>query len=435
MKRVLIITYYWPPAGGAGVQRWLKMSKFLPEFGWLPVVYTPEATESPVDDPSLLADVRQDVEVIKTPIWEPYNLYKWFVGKKKGERVNAGFLHEGKPPALAERISVWIRGNLLIPDPRCFWIRPSVRFLVRYLKDHPVDAIITTGPPHSMHMIGLGLKRKLGTPWVADFRDPWTKIDFYHRLKLTRIADRRHRRLENLVLTKADAVMTIGWSSADDFVALGAESPFVVTNGYDPADFDFEPSFNYGSFSLTHVGVMNDDRNPEILWKALEELTEVSEDLRKHLKIRLIGKVDYTVIESLKVFNLISYVERIPYMEHKEAIREMAASAVLLLSINNSPVARGILTGKLFEYLAVKRPVLCITPVQGDSERVLSETGAGTCVGYPGSIPVKQEVMRLFNLYLHKELELPQGKVTGHSRRDQAQKTASILDGITGGIG
>ena len=191
MNRVLIISYYWPPSGGAGVQRWLKFSKYLRDFGWEPVIYTPENPESPDVDKSLLKDIPPGIEVIKKQIWEPYDAYKRFIGQKKDEKIQAGFLSEKKRNPLFENISVWIRGNFFIPDARRFWIKPSIRFLIKYLAAHPVNAIVSTGPPHSMHLIALGLKKKLNIPWLADFRDPWTTIDFYHQLHLTRQADKK----------------------------------------------------------------------------------------------------------------------------------------------------------------------------------------------------------------------------------------------------
>ena len=210
MKRVLIITYYWPPSGGSGVQRWLKMSKYLPENGWQPVIYTPEEGEFPIIDTSLEKDVSPEAEVIRRPIVEPYTLYKRFLGVKETETVKAGFIKEnGEKAGWKEKLSLWIRGNCFIPDARCWWVKPSVRYLKSYLKEHPVDAIISTGPPHSMHLIAMKLKEALGIPWIADFRDPWTEIDYYNDLHLTRWADRKHHRLEREVLTKTDKVITV----------------------------------------------------------------------------------------------------------------------------------------------------------------------------------------------------------------------------------
>ena len=203
MKKVLIITYYWPPSGGSGVQRWLKMSKYLPEAGWRPVVYTAENAEYPVEDPSLEKDISPDAIVIKRPIVEPYSAYKKFLGIKKDKKIKAGCLSTEEKSSFKENIARWIRGNLFIPDARCWWVRPSVKYLLSYLTNNPVDAVISTGPPHSMHLIGLKLREKTGLPWIADFRDPWTEIDFYDELRLTRWADRKQRKMEREVLTKA----------------------------------------------------------------------------------------------------------------------------------------------------------------------------------------------------------------------------------------
>ncbi|HPD95904.1 MAG TPA: glycosyl transferase family 1, partial [Tenuifilaceae bacterium] len=172
-KRVLIITYYWPPSGGAPVQRWLKFAKYLERFGWQPVIYTPENPESFYDDESLMRDVPKDIEIVKSHIWEPYDIYRMLTGKK-GEKIAVGFTSADKKKGVSHNLLMWLRGNLLIPDPRIFWVNPSVRFLKKYLKENPVDVVVTTGPPHSLHLIGLKLKRKLKVKWLADFRDPWT---------------------------------------------------------------------------------------------------------------------------------------------------------------------------------------------------------------------------------------------------------------------
>ena len=217
MKKALVITYYWPPSGGAGVQRWLKFVKYLRSFGWEPVIYTPENPEFPETDHSLDKDVPGQLKVLKQPIWEPYDTYKKILGRRKDEKINAAFLSEKKKNSALENLSVWIRGNFFIPDARKFWIKPSIRFLLHYLQKDPVDVIISTGPPHSMHLIAMKVSGKLGLPWLADFRDPWTNIDFYKDLKLTSWADAIHRRLEKQVLGKADAVTVISPGMAADF--------------------------------------------------------------------------------------------------------------------------------------------------------------------------------------------------------------------------
>ena len=207
------------------------MQKYLSDFGWQPVVYTTENGEMPAIDPSLEKDIRPDTIVIKKPIWEPYSIYKRLTGRKRDERMGAGFLTEKKKSSKIENLAVWIRGNLFIPDARKYWIKPSVRYLQKYLRENPVDAIISTGPPHSMHLIALALKNKLNIPWIADFRDPWTKIDFYDKLRLSNRADKKHRRLEKVVIQTANIVVTVSWQWSDEFIKMGAVRTEVVTNG------------------------------------------------------------------------------------------------------------------------------------------------------------------------------------------------------------
>ncbi len=268
LRKVLIITYYWPPSGGAGVQRWLKFSKYLHEYGWEPIIYTPENPEAPSQDFTLLKEIPKGITIIKTPIWEPYEFYKKLVGMKKGEKVNAGFLNEKKKPALAEGFSTWIRGNFFIPDARKFWIKPSVKYLNNYLKQNPVDAIISTGPPHSMHLIALGVKKKLNIPWLADFRDPWTDIDFYHHLRLTKWADKKHKRLELSVLKNADIVTTVSNNWGKDLEKIYSRKVDIVTNGFDPEDFAAANQTLDTMFTLTHIGSLNKDRNPGEIGRA-----------------------------------------------------------------------------------------------------------------------------------------------------------------------
>ena len=264
MKKVLVITYYWPPSGGAGVQRWLKFVKYLNEFGWEPIIYTPENPEVPAIDNSLIKDVPEGLLVLKTKVWEPYSAYKRFVGRKKNDSIKAGFLSEKKNPSFTEKIAVYVRGNYFIPDARKYWIKPSIKYLLEYLKDNPVDVMVSTGPPHSMHMIALGIKEKLNIPWLADFRDPWTNIDFYDKLMLSSSADKKHKRMEQQVLKTADQLVTVSWNWAKDFEDLGAGKTEVITNGFDPEDFENNKENSSEKFEIIHIGSMNKDRNPKI---------------------------------------------------------------------------------------------------------------------------------------------------------------------------
>lgn len=431
MKRVLIITYYWPPSGGSGVQRWLKMSKYLPGNGWQPVIYTAEDAEYPVEDPSLAQDVAPEAEVIRRPIVEPYTFYKKFLGMKKGEKVKAGFINEGaKKSGWKESLSVWLRGNLFIPDARCWWVKPSVKFLTGYLKDHPVDAMVSTGPPHSMHLIARALHIKFNIPWVADFRDPWTDIDYYKDLKLTRCADKKHHRLERQVLTEATRVVTVGWDCAKGLENHGTKDVAVITNGYDFSEIFNEKYQKTSTFTMSHIGIIGANRNPETFWETLSEIC-VETDENKSLKIRLIGQTDNSVMESIKRNKIENYVEIIPYIPHNQVIEEQRKSDVLLLFVNNTPNAKGILTGKLFEYMASGRPILCIGPEDGDSARILNETKTGITVDFDDKEKMKSVILDL--IAKHKENQLITNGVKAvekYSRRNLTKEFVTILNEI-----
>ena len=432
MKRVLIITYYWPPSGGSGVQRWLKMSKYLPENGWQPVIYTTEDAEYPIIDTSLEKDVAPEAEVIRRPIIEPYTIYKKFLGIKEEDTVKIGFASESKKSGWKEKLSVWIRGNMFIPDARCWWVKPSVRYLKEYLKEHPVDAIISTGPPHSMHLIAMKLKAATGLPWIADFRDPWTEIDFYDELHLTPWADRKQHRLERQVLTKADKIVTIGWDCAKGLGRLGNRNVKVIQNGF---DWDFDPNEEKtpltSDFTLTHLGVVGPARNAPVLWQALQELKNEVEGFGKALKIRFVGQVDQTVIDNLKICNLSENAEFIAHVPHDEVKQLQESSQVLLLLINNTPNAKGIVTGKLYEYLASLRPILAIGPEDGDAARILEEAQAGTTVDFEAKEKMKKVVKSLYLSY--SEHDLPDNTCAGvgqYSRRALAKEYADLLNKI-----
>lgn len=432
MKRVLIITYYWPPSGGSGVQRWLKMSKYLPENGWQPVIYTAEDAEYPVEDQSLEKDVAPEAEIIRRPIVEPYSFYKKFLGMKKGEKVKAGFINEGtKKRGWKENLSVWLRGNLFIPDARCWWVKPSVRYLKKYLNEHPVDAIISTGPPHSMHLIARALHKKLNIPWVADFRDPWTDIDYYKDLKLTRGADKKHHRLERQVLTEATKVVTVGWDCAKGLENHGAKNVIVITNGY---DFDNSMQSNCqnqtSTFTLSHIGIIGANRNPETFWSAIADIVETSP--QPSIKIRLIGQVDNSVVESIKRHKIEKYVEIIPYIPHNQVITEQQKSDMLLLFVNNTPNAKGILTGKIFEYMASGRPILCIGPEDGDSARILNETKTGITIDFNNKEKMKSVILDLMTKYQENQLVTNDIRaVEKYSRSNLTKEYVKLLNDIT----
>ena len=424
MVKVLILTYYWPPSGGAGVQRWLKFVKYLSEFGIEPIIYTHSNGEVPSLDHSLSDEVPKNLKVITTEIWEPYTFYKKISGKKN-EKINSGFLTETKPKkSFIQDMSIWVRGNFFIPDARKFWIKPSHKYLSNYLKEHPVDLIISTGPPHTMHLIALGIKKKFNLPWIADFRDPWTNIDFYQDLRLSKWADKKHHRLEKDVLQVADICISVGPTLSNELVELGAKKCVTITNGYDESDVLSAEVKLDEKVSIAHIGSFTKSRNPELLFKVLQEIKNELPNLCEILELKLVGKVDYTISELISQYGLEEIVRKIDYMPHSEVILEQNKSHALLLVVNETPNAKGILTGKIFEYLAAKRPIIAIAPEGGDLANLIIETNSGLVVQNNNTYKLKQLILDLID---RKELEYSFQGIEKYSRRKLTSQLSALI--------
>lgn len=428
LKKVLIISYYWPPSGGGGVQRWLKMTKYLPEFGWQPIIYTPSNGESPVVDESLLTQVHPSVEIIKSPIWEPYSFYKKFTGKKSSEKVYSGFIND-KKESLAQKLSVFIRGNFFIPDARKFWIKPGSKFLNNYLDHHKVDRIISTGPPHTTHLIANSVIKKHNIPWVADFRDPWTNIDFYDQLRLSKWADNKHKALEQKVLKTANKIVTVSGHWAEDFKQLSKRDVTVIRNGFDHADFVDQPSELDEKFTICHIGSMNKDRNPASLWHVLESLVS-NESFASKLSIKLIGQVDHSIFENIEKHGLLPYLNHIPFLSHKDALVELQKSQLLLLPINDTPNSLGVVPGKIYEYLGARRPIIGVGPTNGDSATILKDSGAGNMFPCTDQEGIKRQIEKYFKLYSENNLKVSDGEIMQYSRQAMAKSYADLLENI-----
>lgn len=423
MKRALLITYYWPPAGGPGVHRWLRFSKYFKENDWDLTIYCPENAEWPVIDEGLEKEVSPELEIIRQPIFEPHK----FLGKKNNPNKGGAFTHD-KKPSLKARFIMWVRGNFFIPDARMFWIKPSVKFLKKYLKEHPeITSIITTGPPHSMHLIGLALKQELGIHWVADFRDPWTQIDFYDELMLSSYADNKHHILEKQVLSKADAVVTISNHCGIGLEEIGKRKVEVITNGFEFKEFNSASFPLENTFTITHLGSMSAARNPYKLWSTLGKLVQENKQLAALLKIKLIGPVDTSIITDIKNNGLDQYLEHIEKVSHSESIEIQRKTPVLLLVANDTGNTKGILTGKFFEYLGAKRPILAFGEKNSDLEQAMNDTQAGYFVDRDDFHKIAEAITSLFEEFLHKKTFYGAINLEQFSSKNLAEKFTTLL--------
>ncbi len=430
-KRVLVIAYYFPPSGGSGVQRALKFVKYLPFFGWTPEVLTldPASASYPDLDPAMLRDVPSEVTVHRTDAWDPYRMYAGFTNKSKEDAVSVGFLSD-KPISYRERIARWVRANVFIPDARVGWYFYALKKARALVETGAIDAIFTTGPPHSTHLIGRTLKRQYNLPWIADFRDPWVDIDFLEELPMTGLARRQNARLEQSVLDESDLVLTVSPVIERQFVAKTDTPCVTIYNGFDRDDFQAETALHKDTFYISHVGNMNAARNPEALWSALASaLNQVPK-----LKIRLVGNVDGAVTEALNTAGLNDIVERIAYCPHDEAVGYMKESAALLLPINRVFSAKGIVTGKLFEYLATGNPILGVGPPDGDAAAILRDTGTGEMFDFDDGAGMLAYITTLYDAWAEgKDLVDDVGDaVERYSRKGLTGQLGALLDNLVG---
>ena len=369
-KKVLIILYYWPPAGGPGVQRWLKFVKYLPEFDIEPVVYCPENPSYPIIDESLVDEVPKNITILKQPINEPYGLANLF-SKKSSNKISSGVISKAKKQSFVEKLMLYVRGNFFIPDARKNWIKPSVKFLSNYIEKHKIETIITTGPPHSLHLIGLRLKEKFDVKWLADFRDPWTTIGYHKALKLTASSKQKHNKLELEVLNTADEVIVTSNHTKQEFKTKTKQPITVITNGYDTHSVRVEGKDE--KFTFAHIGSLLSERNPNILWKTISELITENESFSKAFQLNLIGVVSDDVVESINDNGLKEYLNVIGYVNHDEAVAFQQKSRVLLLIEIDSEDTKAIIPGKLFEYLVSETPILFIGPKDSDVEEIIKK--------------------------------------------------------------
>ena len=426
-KKILIITYYWPPAGGPGVQRWLKFVKYLPDFGWKPTVFIPENPSYPIVDETLEKEASADLDIIKTKIWEPYQIAEFF--GKDNKKFKAGQFDVGEKQSWKSKLSIWVRGNFFIPDARKFWVKPSAVFLKKYLIENHFDAFVTTGPPHSMHLIGLELKKEFpDLKWIADFRDPWTEISYYKHLKLTKSADEKHRKLENQVFKNADITLATSFSDAENFRKKGANA-FCITNGFD-ADLDEKLAVKRTKnpkFTLSYIGVLEQLRNPEILWKVLEELMTENEDFRQNFELRFVGSIDGKILEKLEKSSLKNSIKNVGYVSHAEANAEMQNSDVLLITNFPDEQSKGIIPGKIFEYLATGNQILSFGPKDSDVKKILEETNAGAHFTYENRDELKTYLLQKFSDWKSGNTLAKTQNIGKFTRKNLTQQLSGIL--------
>jgi glycosyltransferase involved in cell wall biosynthesis len=418
--KVLIITYYWPPAGGSGVQRWLKFVKYLQDFGIEPIVYTVDNANYPKSDTSLENQVPKNITILKQPIWEPTDILFW---KKKNQQK------KDISNSTNSKVLSFVRGNFFIPDPKVFWVKSSVKYLKGYLKNHNIDTVISTGPPHSMHLIAQQLQKQTNIKWIADFRDPWTNLYYNKEFKQLSFAKNKHLKLEKNVLKSADCVITVSNSLKKEF-EKNANRVEVITNGFDDEVLqDFSIKLDV-KFSISYIGLLPKQSNPKVLFEVLKNICSENEGFQKDLDLNFIGDISDEVLKEIELNQLTNNSNFVGYVSHQKAIEYQKKSQILLLLIPNVENAEGILTGKLFEYLTAKRPILAIGPTEGDLSVILQNTKAGSVIDYNDKVSLKAEILKMYEDFKGNGLGVTSKNIDQFHRKQLTNQLAAVIKSL-----
>jgi glycosyltransferase involved in cell wall biosynthesis len=426
MNSVLIVTYYWPPAGGPGVQRVLKFSKYLQEFNWRPYILTVKNGEFPAVDDSLKDEIPTGITIYKTFNPEPTVLYKCLTGKKK--TIPTFILNPDERDTRKKKIARWIRLNLLIPDAKRYWLRFAVRKGMRIIRQNHIDLIFTSSPPHTTQLIGRKIAQKSSLPWVADFRDPWS--DAFWQYKMGRVFFKEHdKKLEKKVLRDANRIITVSADLVNLFKQKILRGYEIIPNGFDETDFTGVKKESSDQFRITYVG--NLAKNQPIT-PLLDALVQLEEPVLKRITFTFYGTAHASIHDQIHKRQLQHFVAFKPYIPHRQMIREIVNAELLLLVIPRVPENRGILTGKLFEYLATGNFILGIGPEEGDAATILKETGCGTMFPYDSNLTavLKQRYQRWLN---HEKLEVNKMEIQQYTRRNQTGQLVKIFEQVIKG--
>ena len=418
--KALIITYYWPPAGGSGVQRWLKFVKYLQDFGIEPIVYTVDNAHYPKKDDSLISEIPKNITILKNPIFEPTDVFFW---KQKGVKK------EDVANSTNNGLLSFVRGNFFIPDPKIFWVKSSVKFLQKYVNEHPMDVIISTGPPHSMHLIAQKISKKNNIKWIADFRDPWTDLYYNNEFKQLTFAKEKNRKLEKSVLKQADCILTVSNSLKKDFLKT-AKNVFVITNGFDSEVLLDQQVVLDSKFTISYIGLLPKQSNPVVFFKVLKKLCDANQEFKNDVQLLFVGDISSEVRNEIQKNNLTDITEVKGYVSHSEAIEYQKKAQVLLLLIPNIPKSAGILTGKLFEYLTAKRPILALGPENGDLAEILQSTNAGVVIDHQNEAKLSIEISRLYQQFKEGKLSVNSNNLAQFHRKNLTQQLASIIKNL-----
>ena len=414
MKKVLIITYYWPPSGGSGVQRWLNLSRYLAELGWDITVMVPENPSYPLIDNTISSSVSSLIKVVKVPIFEPISILNVSQKRNRDHLDSSGVL---------QKIILWVRANLFFPDSRMFWIRNVTKAASSLVMKNDINCVITTAPPFSTHVIGYHVKLKTNVKWIADFRDPWSDFFPFKQLPMTYNTRKKHAKWEKKCLVCADTVITTSPTLTESYLKINHNS-YTVTNGYE----SLIDSKSQDKFIIMYTGIMKSIQNPVNLWVVLNELCQENKTFADDLLVTLIGDFDQSIINDHNIIALKSSIKFEGYLDKIQLQNKLKKAQVLLLSSVNLESVNNIIPGKLFLYLSVKRPILAFSSLNSDVEDIINETKSGRVFDYSNKVDLKKHVLMLYNQFKKGDNSLDSVGIDQYNYRVLSSKLSDIIN-------
>ena len=388
---VLIYSYYWPPSSAGAVWRFLKVSKYLPDYNWIPIIVTVDKGAYSATDQKIAKEIPETLKVYKTKSVDPYLIYNVLQGKK-GKKLPEALSKSLDKNSLFQKLSLFIRGNFFIPDPKIGWIPFAVKKGKEIIKTYPIKAVITTGPPNSTHLIGQKIRKKFNIPWIMDLRDPWTSNyivkEFMNRSK---IAEKIDKKLENKALKFADCITGISPGLLEEF-SDRAKRTETIYNGFDEEDFSDYEKKSQAIFTLSYIGSLKPNQNILALWNAIAELKEEIVDFRQNFKLQFIGNLNFQIINTIKEYGLEEQLMLSEFIPHEEAIKKMQNTSLLLFIVPRAVYAKSITSGKIFEYMASRTPMLSLGPVDGDAAWILEKGKRDPIIDYDNKDEIKQKI-------------------------------------------
>lgn len=436
MKKVLIISYYFPPSGGPGVQRVLKFVRYLPLYKWEPYVLTVKDGDFPARDETLLNEIPKDLKIYRTKILEPYNIYRKFTGLQKNSAIDVENIpHEGKKLSFKQKLVSFIRSNFFIPDARIGWRKYALKEGMKIIEDEKINLIYSSSPPYTCSLIARDLKRRTGIKWVAGFRDPWT--DFLNTPRRRGIARKIDKSMEHSVFKEADTIEVVCNGIMEDitskYIDIGRNKIHVLPNGYDESDFPV----NYKSpknekFTVTYTGSMYGVRNPSTFLKALEELNNEGLLNPENIIINFVGRFGKEIIEMLHNSPFRKSINIVNYVSHSKSIKYLLDSDALLLIVDDTKDVSKIITGKVFEYIRAKKPVIAVGKKGSDIEKLLTETGCGKLASHNDIITLKEIIMQYYTSYKQDTsvCSFNDDVINSYSREKLTQKLSEIFNQV-----